>query len=117
MMSDGLVRRNADALMQHDNRNCWGTDSGCHEGYLTGATISCCSGTPGALRRSETCRWVNPVVALAGRAKLEDRADRHLSVTGGPGDVAGAEVGSLVAGMVAGQDSIVDMGTCSAMVG
>jgi len=40
-----------------------------------------------------------PAVALAGRADLEQLADRHLSV---PGVAAGAKVGSLVAGMVEG---------------
>ena len=51
-----------------------------------------------------------PVVALARHAGLERLADRHLTVPGGAGVAAGAKVGSLVAGMVAGADSIVDMG-------
>jgi Transposase DDE domain group 1 len=50
-----------------------------------------------------------PAVALAGRAGLEELADRHLTVPGGSGVAAGAKVGSLVAGMVAGADSIADM--------
>jgi len=50
-----------------------------------------------------------PAVALAGRAGLEELADRHLTVSGGAGVAAGARVGSLVAGMVAGADSITDM--------
>ncbi len=50
-----------------------------------------------------------PVVALAGRAGLEHLADQHLSVSGGAGVAAGAKVGCLVAGMVAGADSITDM--------
>ncbi len=51
-----------------------------------------------------------PAVTLAGRARLAELADRHLSVPGGAGVAAGAKVGSLVAGMVAGADSIADMG-------
>jgi hypothetical protein len=51
-----------------------------------------------------------PAVALAGRAGLDQLADRHLTVSGGAGVAAGAKVGSLVAGMVAGADSITDMG-------
>jgi hypothetical protein len=43
------------------------------------------------------------------RAGLLELADRHLSVAGGAGVAAGAKVGSLVAGMVGGADSIVDM--------
>jgi hypothetical protein len=50
-----------------------------------------------------------PVLALARRAGLGELADRHLSVAGGAGVAAGAKVGSLVAGMVAGADSISDM--------
>jgi hypothetical protein len=51
-----------------------------------------------------------PVVTLAGRAGLEELGDRHLTVPGGAGVAAGAKVGCLVAGMVAGADSITDMG-------
>jgi hypothetical protein len=51
-----------------------------------------------------------PVVALAHQAGLERLADRHLTVPGGAGVAAGAKVGSLVVGMVAGADSIADMG-------
>jgi len=51
-----------------------------------------------------------PVVALAARAGLAELADRHLSVPGGAGVAAGAKVGSLLAGMAAGADSITDMG-------
>jgi hypothetical protein len=50
-----------------------------------------------------------PAVGLAGRAGLEQLADRHLTVSGGAGVAAGAKVGCLVAGMVAGADSITDM--------
>jgi hypothetical protein len=50
-----------------------------------------------------------PAVALADRAGLGRLADRHLTVSGGDGVAAGAKVGSLVAGMVAGADSIADM--------
>jgi hypothetical protein len=51
-----------------------------------------------------------PAVALARRAGLAQLADRHLSVPGGAGVAAGAKVGCLVAGMVAGADSITDLG-------
>ena len=50
------------------------------------------------------------MVVLAGRAGLGGLADRHLSVPGGAGVAAGAKVTALVAGMVAGADSIADMG-------
>lgn len=51
-----------------------------------------------------------PAAGLAGRAGLEELADRHLSVPGSAGAAAGAKVGCLVAAMVAGADSIADMG-------
>lgn len=50
-----------------------------------------------------------PALGLARRAGLLELADRHLSVAGGAGVAAGAKVASLVAGMVAGADSITDM--------
>ena len=50
-----------------------------------------------------------PVLALAERAGLADLADEHLSVPTDKGANAGAKVTSLVAGMVAGADSIDDM--------
>ena len=50
-----------------------------------------------------------PAVALAQRAGLGQLAGQHLSVPGGPGVAAGAKVSGLVAGMVAGADSIADM--------
>lgn len=50
-----------------------------------------------------------PVVALAQRAGLGRLAGSHLSVPGGAGVAAGAKVSALVAGMVAGADSITDM--------
>jgi hypothetical protein len=50
-----------------------------------------------------------PALGLAQRAGLAELADRHLSVAGGAGVAAGAKVASLVAGMVAGADSIADM--------
>jgi hypothetical protein len=48
-------------------------------------------------------------MALAERAGLSVRADRHLTVPGGAGVAAGAKVSALVSGMVAGADSIIDM--------
>jgi hypothetical protein len=50
-----------------------------------------------------------PVVALAGRAGLGELAEHHLTVPGGAGVAAGAKISALVAGMVAGADSISDM--------
>jgi hypothetical protein len=50
-----------------------------------------------------------PVLALADRAGLRDLADEHLSVPGDKGSSGGLKVASLVAGMVAGADSIDDM--------
>jgi hypothetical protein len=51
-----------------------------------------------------------PVMALARSAGLQDLAKRHLSVPTDKGANAGLKVASLVAGMVAGADSIDDMG-------
>jgi hypothetical protein len=50
-----------------------------------------------------------PVLALAESAGLTELADRHLSVPSDKGANAGLKVSSLVAGMVAGADSIDDM--------
>ena len=50
-----------------------------------------------------------PVLALADSAGLRGLADQHLSVPGDKGANAGLKVASLVAGMVAGADSIDDM--------
>ena len=51
-----------------------------------------------------------PVLALAHSAGLRALADEHLSVPTDKGANAGLKVASLVAGMVAGADSIDDMG-------
>jgi hypothetical protein len=50
-----------------------------------------------------------PVAALARDAGLRALADEHLSVPTDKGANAGLKVSSLVAGMVAGADSIEDM--------
>ena len=50
-----------------------------------------------------------PVLALARSAGLEELAQQHLSVPTDKGANAGSKVSSLVAGMVAGADSIDDM--------
>jgi len=50
-----------------------------------------------------------PVLALARSAGLGELADQHLSVPSDKGANAGLKVASLVAGMVAGADSIDDM--------
>ena len=49
-----------------------------------------------------------PAMRLASRAELIELADRHLTVPGGAGH-AGLKVSALVAGMVAGADSIAVM--------
>ena len=56
-----------------------------------------------------SCAGLVPVLAVAERVGLGRLADQHLSVPGGPGRHAGAKVGSVVAGMVAGADSIADL--------
>jgi hypothetical protein len=56
-----------------------------------------------------SCAGLVPVVALAERVRLGWLADEHLSVPGGAGRHAGAKVSSVVAGMVAGGDSISDL--------
>src|SRR3954469_21026619 len=50
-----------------------------------------------------------PVLALAESAGLRDLADAHVTVPTDKGANAGLKVASLVAGMVAGADSIDDM--------
>jgi hypothetical protein len=50
-----------------------------------------------------------PVVALARSAGLSELVDQHLTVPSDKGSNAGRKVSSLVAGMVAGADSIDDM--------
>ena len=50
-----------------------------------------------------------PVLALAERAGLRELADQHLTVPTDRGANAGLKVSSLVAGMIAGADSIDDM--------
>src|SRR3954452_8698564 len=51
-----------------------------------------------------------PTLALADRACLRELAEEHLSVPTDKGANAGLKVASLVGGMVAGVDSIEDMG-------
>ena len=51
-----------------------------------------------------------PIVAVAEQAGLRSLADEHLSVPTDKGANAGLKVASLVAGMVAGADSIDDLG-------
>jgi hypothetical protein len=50
-----------------------------------------------------------PALALAQRGRLGELAGERLTVPGGAGSASGAKVASLVAGMVAGADSIDDM--------
>ena len=65
----------------------------------------------GGLRRPESVSAAGlvPVLALADAAGLRRLADEHLSVPTDKGAHAGLKVASLVAGMVAGADSIDDM--------
>jgi hypothetical protein len=49
------------------------------------------------------------VLALASRVGLNGLADEHLSLPAGAGHAAGAKVSSVVAGMIAGADSISDL--------
>lgn len=56
-----------------------------------------------------SCGGLVPVLALARRAGLGGLADRLLRVPGGAGHAAGAKVTGVVAGMVAGADSISDL--------
>ena len=56
-----------------------------------------------------SCAGLVPVAALARDAGLRALVDEHLSVPTDKGANAGLKVGSLVAGMVAGADSIDDM--------
>jgi hypothetical protein len=55
------------------------------------------------------CAGLVPMLALADAAGLGGLAGEHLSVPGDKGANAGLKVASLVAGMVAGADSIDDM--------
>ena len=56
-----------------------------------------------------SCAGLVPMVALAQQCGLPALADEHLSVPTDKGANAGAKVSALVAGMVAGADSIDDM--------
>lgn len=56
-----------------------------------------------------SCAGLVPMAALADKCGLAALADEHLSVSTDKGSNAGTKVGCLVAGMVAGADSIDDM--------
>jgi hypothetical protein len=56
-----------------------------------------------------SCAGLVPMVALAQQCDLPALADEHLSLPTDKGANAGAKVTSLVAGMIAGADSIEDM--------
>jgi hypothetical protein len=56
-----------------------------------------------------SCAGLIPVMALAERAGLHDLAAAHVRVPGSAGSNADVKVTALVAGMVAGADSIDDM--------
>src|SRR5665647_2063330 len=53
-----------------------------------------------------SCAGLVPVMALAGRAGLHDLAAARMRVPGSAGANPGVKVAALVAGMVAGADSI-----------
>jgi hypothetical protein len=55
------------------------------------------------------CAGLVPVMTLAGKAGLPDLVREHVTVPGSAGANADLKVASLVAGMVAGADSIEDM--------
>ena len=55
------------------------------------------------------CAGLVPVMALAQKAGLADLVTEHVGVPGSPGANADLKVATLVAGMVAGADSIEDM--------
>ncbi len=56
-----------------------------------------------------SCAGLVPVLGLAERVGVQRLAREHLTVPTDKGSNAGAKVGSLVAGMIAGADSIADM--------
>jgi Transposase DDE domain group 1 len=56
-----------------------------------------------------SCAGLVPIAALAQHCGLRSLADEHLTVPTDKGAHAGAKVSALVAGMVAGADSIEDM--------
>ena len=56
-----------------------------------------------------SCAGLAPVVALAARAGLAELTTSHVRVSGEQGANPGLKVATLVAGMVAGADSIEDM--------
>ena len=56
-----------------------------------------------------SCAGLVPMAALAQKCGLAALADEHLSVPTDKGANAGAKVSALVAGMIAGADSIDDM--------
>lgn len=56
-----------------------------------------------------SCAGLVPALAVAEPAGLDRLAQAHLSVPGAAGHAAGAKVTTVVAGMVAGADSIADL--------
>src|SRR2546427_10139871 len=56
-----------------------------------------------------SCAGLVPIAVLAGQCGLAALADEHLSVPTDKGSNAGAKVSALVAGLIAGADSIDDM--------
>jgi Transposase DDE domain group 1 len=98
--------------VRQENRSCLGNDSTVTKGIWRMQLSHAAPMRSAAFDDPNLVSYAGlvPAVALAGRAGLQQLADRHLTVSGGAGVAAGAKVGALVAGMVAGADSIADMG-------
>ena len=100
-----------DALVWQENQSFSGLDSAVTKGIWR---VQLCHAAPVRSARFDdaglvSCAGLVPALSLAGRVGLGDLADRYLTVPGGAGGAAGAKVMALVAGMVAGGDSIADM--------
>jgi hypothetical protein len=82
-----------------------------HEGHPTGAILPYVLAVVSAVRRaaSRVGGGLVPVLALADRVGLRRVVEDQLTVPTDRGAHAGSKVAALVAGMVAGADSIEDM--------
>src|SRR6266566_7738024 len=84
--------------------------------WSEGAPVKCdcCMGWPRSTRRFDDPNLVSraglvPVMALAQRAGLADLAGEHVRLAGACGVNAPVKVACVVAGMIAGADSIDDL--------
>ena len=98
-----------------DDGTCLGFRQPCSKGiyevrvFHTAAAVSLCCDDPNLV----SCAGLVPVLRLAERAGLHATADQRVRLpetAGGVAANAGAKIGSIVAGMVAGADSIDDVG-------